>query len=226
LGKRSKRYRAALEKVDRTKRYSIREAIALLKSLDHAKFDETVEVSIKLGIDPRQSDQVVRGAVSLPKGIGRDVRVIVFAEGEQAEAAKEAGADVVGGVDLAKKIQDGWMDFDVALATPSMMKVVGKLGRILGPQGKMPSPKSGTVVEDVGRAVREFKAGKIEFRADAGGNVHGIVGKLSFPDEDLEENIIAFVDHIKSIRPPSVKGTYVQNVVISSSMSPGIKIAV
>jgi len=224
--RRSKRYRKDAEKIDRSKQYELGEAIELLKSLSKAGFDEAVEISMKLGIDTKQSDQVVRGSVGLPKGIGRDVKVIAFAEGEQAEAAKAAGADAVGGEDLVKRVEGGWTDFDVAVAHPSMMRLVGKLGRILGPQGKMPSPKSGTVVQDVGAAVKEFKAGKVEYRADAGGNVHCVVGRLSFDNADLKENIEAFIAHIKNVRPAAVKGTYVQNVVISSTMSPGIRIAV
>ncbi|MEW6355738.1 MAG: 50S ribosomal protein L1 [Planctomycetota bacterium] len=226
MGTRSKRYEDARAKIDRTKKYPIREAVVLLKDLTPAKFDQTVEIAIKLNIDDKQSDQKVRGAFSLPKGIGRSARVIVFATGDKAKDAQTAGADLVGAEDLAEKISSGWMDFDVALATPDMMRVVGKLGRILGPAGLMPSPKSGTVVENVGEAVREFKAGKLEYRNDTGGNIHAVVGKLSFSNADLEENIGAFVKHITSSRPASLKGPFVGGVTISSSMSPGIKLAV
>ena len=185
----SKRYRENRSKVDKTRKYSLTEALEMLMDFKHAKFDESVELSINLGIDPRQSDQQIRGSLSLPHGIGKEVRVIVFAEGEAAEQAAEAGADEVGSTELAEKIQGGWLDFDVALATPDMMRVVGRLGRVLGPQGKMPSPKSGTVTPDIATAVREFKAGKIEFRNDSGGCLHIVVGKLSFTNEQLQENI-------------------------------------
>jgi len=225
MAKSGKRYREAFEAVDRSKSYELREAVLLLKGLRKPRFDETVEVALKLGIDPKQSDQMVRGSVSLPKGIGKDVRVVVFADGEKAEAAKAAGAVEVGAEDLAKKVEDGWMDFDVAIAVPAMMRVVGRLGRILGPQGKMPSPKSGTVTDDVADAVTEFRAGKIEYRSDSGGNVHAPVGKVSFSEDDLEQNIRTFVEHMQSIRPAGVKGTYLQKVCISSTMGPGIKVA-
>jgi len=181
---------------------------------------------VKLGIDPKQSDQVVRGAVALPKGIGKSVRVIAFATGQKAEDAKAAGADAVGGDDLVAKVTAGWTDFDVAVAAPDMMRSVGKLGRILGPVGKMPSPKSGTVSENIGQAVKEFKAGKIEFRTDTGGNVHALVGKMSFSTADLQANIEAFLSHILSVKPASAKGTYLQKAVVSATMSPGIKLVV
>jgi len=223
--KRSKRYREAAAKVDRSTSYPPEEAFDLLKSLPGPKFDETVEVVVRLGIDPRKSDQLVRGAVSLPMGLGKTVRVIVFAEGDKAAAAKEAGADEIGSEDLAKRIQEGWMDFDVVIASPDMMKHVGKLGKVLGPQGKMPSPKSGTVTPDVASAVRDFKAGKVEFRTDAGGNVHAPLGKRSFPSPDLAANLQAFLDHIVSMRPPAVKGNFVRRVCVSTSMGPGAWIA-
>ncbi len=226
MAKNSKRYVAAAKKVDIEKKYTIPEAVGLLKTLDKAKFDESVEVVVKLGIDPKQSDQVVRGAVALPKGIGKSVRVIAFATGQKAEDAKAAGADAVGGDDLIQKVAGGWTDFDVAVASPDMMRNVGKLGRILGPQGKMPSPKSGTVSENIGQAVREFKAGKIEFRTDAGGNVHALVGKASFAPADLQANVEAFLNHIVSLKPASAKGTYLQKAVLSTTMGPGIKLAV
>lgn len=221
MSKRSKRFRSAMERVDRTRSYEPKEALDLLKSLPGAKFDETVDVVVKLGIDPRKTDQLVRGAVSLPKGLGKTVKVVVFAEGEKAEAAREAGADEVGSADLAAKIQDGWMDFDVVIASPDMMKHVGRLGKVLGPQGKMPSPKSGTVTPDVGKAVAEFKAGKVEFRTDAGGNVHAPVGKRSFSVDDLFANLSAFLDHLTSLRPPAVKGHFLRRISVSTTMGPG-----
>ena len=226
MAKQSKRYREALSSIDRAQRYTIAEAVAKIKELPHAKFNETVEVAIKLGIDPKQSDQMVRGSVSLPKGTGKDVRVIAFCEGAQAEAATAAGAIEAGGEDLVKKVEGGWLDFDVAIAAPAMMRHVGKLGRVLGPQGKMPSPKSGTVTPDVEKAVTEFRAGKIEYRADATANVHAPVGRLDFEDTDLENNIEAFLSHIRSIRPSAVKGTYMISATISSSMGPGLRLAV
>ncbi|MBL8692994.1 MAG: 50S ribosomal protein L1 [Planctomycetes bacterium] len=218
----SKRYRKASERVDRAKLYSVRDAVGLLKTLPPAKFDETVEIAIHLGIDPKKSDQLVRGAVSLPKGLGKSVRVVVFAEGGRADEAKAAGADVVGSEDLAKRIGDGWTEFDVVIAAPDMMKHVGKLGKVLGPQGKMPSPKSGTVTSDVAQAVREFKAGKVEFRTDPGGSVQAPVGKRSFQNDDLEANVNAFVDHIRHMRPAAAKGIFIRKVVMSSTMGPGI----
>ena len=220
----SKRYRKAAERVDPAKVYAVRDAVGLLKTLAPAKFDETVEVAIHLGIDPKKSDQLVRGAVSLPKGLGKSIRVVVFAEGARAEEAKGAGADHVGSEDLAKRINDGWTDFDVVIASPDMMKHVGKLGKVLGPQGKMPSPKSGTVTADVAQAVREFKAGKVEFRTDAGGSIHAPVGKRSFAPEDLEANVGAFVDHVRHLRPSSAKGIFIRKVVLSSTMSPGLQL--
>jgi len=225
MAKRSKRYEAATARIDRERQYSPSEALGLLKELPAPKFDETVDVVVKLGIDPRKTDQLVRGAVSLPKGLGKTVRVVVFAEGDKAEAATQAGADEVGSEDLAKRIQDGWMDFDVVIASPDMMKHVGKLGKVLGPQGKMPSPKSGTVTPDVAQAVQDFKAGKVEFRTDAGGNVHAPVGKRSFPVEDLEENLGAFLDHLLSLRPAAVKGQFMRKVSVSTTMGPGAWVA-
>jgi len=223
---RSKRYAGSKEKFLKSKEYELREAISALKTFDKAKFDETVEIVMKLGIDPKRSDQLVRGAISLPKGIGKELKVIAFASGEKAELAREAGAVEVGGDELIKKIEDGWLDFDVAISVPDMMRKVSKLGKILGPQGKMPSPKSGTVTEDVSNIVKEFKEGKIEYRTDSGGNVHSPVGKMSFPDEDLIENIKAFVTYIIINRPSSTKGAFVQKIFVSSSMSPGIRVSV
>ena len=221
MRKRSKRYAEASTRVDRGRSYEPSEAFALLKELPGAKFDETVEVCVRLGVDPRKSDQLVRGAVSLPKGLGKSVTVVVFAEGDKADAAREAGADEVGSEELAKRIQDGWLDFDVVIASPDMMKHVGKLGKVLGPQGKMPSPKSGTVTPDVGKAVTEFKAGKVEFRTDAGGNVHAPLGKRSFATDDLLENFRAFMDNLVTMRPSAVKGTFVRRISVSTSMGPG-----
>ncbi len=221
MRKHSKRFLRAAERIDRTRLYEAREALNLIKSLPAAKFDETVDVVVKLGIDPKKTDQLVRGAVSLPKGLGKSVRVVVFAEGDKARAAEDSGADAVGSEDLAKRIEGGWLDFDVVIASPDMMKHVGKLGKILGPQGKMPSPKSGTVTPDVGSAVREFKAGKVEFRTDAGGNVHAPVGKRSFSVEDLTVNLSAFLDHLTSLRPPAVKGQFLRKISVSTTMGPG-----
>ena len=226
MKKHSKRYREAAAKVDASKKYALGEAVELIRSTGSAKFDETVEIVLKLGIDARKSDQLVRGSVSLPRGIGKTRKVIAFAEGDDAEVAKNAGADEVGGADLVKKIQDGWLDFDIAIAKPAMMRHVGKLGKILGPQGKMPSPKAGTVTDNLEAAVREFKAGKIEFRADSAGNVHAPMGKRSFETEALLENVTAFLDHVRSLRPAAVKGTYILKGTLSTTMGPGIPLAV
>lgn len=225
MAKHSKRYDTAVAQVDRTKQYAPEEAFELLKSLPAPKFNETFDIVVKLGIDPRKSDQLVRGAVSLPKGLGKAIVIAVFAEGDRAEAAKAAGADHVGSDELAERIAGGWMDFDVVIASPDMMKHVGKLGRVLGPQGKMPSPKSGTVTPDVAKAVEEFKAGKVEFRTDAGGNVHAPLGKRSFPVEDLVANYTAFLNHLAGMRPAAVKGTYVRKVSVSTTMGPGAWVA-
>lgn len=222
--KRSKRYRAAAERVERNKAYDPTEAIDLLKALPAPAFDETVEVVVRLGIDPRKTDQLVRGAVSLPHGLGKEIRIVVFAEGDKAEAALAAGADEVGSADLAKRIADGWMDFDVVITSPDMMKHVGKLGKILGPQGKMPSPKSGTVTPDPATAVKEFKAGKVEFRTDSGGNVHATFGKRSFETGALIENLKTFMDHLLAMRPGAVKGAFFRKVCVSTSMGPGATI--
>jgi large subunit ribosomal protein L1 len=225
MGFRSKRYRRSAEK-KKPDPVPIAEAVSTLKKFDGAKFDETVELSLKLGIDPKQSNQAVRGSFSLPHGIGKTVKVVVFAEGEAAQKAKQAGAIEVGGEDLAKKILDGWLDFDVAIAHPGMMRHVGKLGRVLGPHGKMPSPKSGTVTDDIGRVVQEFVAGKIEFRNDDTGNLHVVMGKKSFPPEKLAANVSAFLDHVKTLKPPSSKGVFLQKACLSSTMSPGVPMTV
>ena len=210
--------------VDRAKVYPLAEAMEVLGSFAKAKFDETVEMALRLGIDPKKSDQMVRGAVSLPHGLGKSVRVIVFAEGDAAEQAAEAGAIEVGGEDLAKRIEEGWGDFDVIIAHPSMMKVVGRLGRVLGPSGKMPSPKSGTVTAEVAKAVSEFAAGKVEFRADAAGIVHVPIGKASFSGEKLAENATALLEHVLAMKPASSKGPFFQTITVSSTMGPGIKV--
>jgi large subunit ribosomal protein L1 len=224
MRKHSKRYITAASKVDTAKVYPPTDALKLIKSLPAAKFDESVEIAIRLGIDPKKTDQLVRGAVSLPKGLGKKIKVIVFAEGDKAKAAKEAGADEVGAADLADRIAGGWTDFDIVITSPDMMKHVGKLGKVLGPQGKMPSPKSGTVTNDVGAAVREFKAGKVEFRTDAGGNVHALLGKRSFAVEDLQANLAAFLDHLSTLRSPAVKGEFFRKISLCTTMGPGVQI--
>ena len=220
----SKRYRALKDKVQTKDPIALADAIKQLKSFGTTKFVQTVEVSTNLGIDPRQSDQNVRGSVALPHGIGKTVRVAVFAQGDNAEKATAAGADIVGGDDLAQRIKGGFLDFDVALATPDMMGVVGPLGRLLGPRGLMPSPRSGTVTTDITAGVREFKAGKIEFRSDKGGNVAAAVGKLNFSDEQLIDNINTFLNHLRTVKPAAAKGAYIRTVTISATMSPGIKV--
>jgi len=225
MKKRSKRYAEAAALVEKGRRYPLVEAVGVLKKMPGPRFDESVTLCVRLGIDARKSDQNVRGAFSLPHGIGKEVKVLAFAEGTHAEDAVAAGADFVGGKDLAEKISGGWMEFDVAIAHPSMMRVVGRLGKILGPQGKMPSPKAGTVVEAVGRAVTEFKAGKIEFRNDSGGNLHALMGKKSFEAQKLCENVEAFLDHIKSLRPAAAKGNFILGTCLAASMSPGIELA-
>ncbi len=224
MSQRSRRYQQAAQNVDRERFYSLEEAIGVLKSMDQANFDETVECSVQLGIEPRHSDQQVRGTITLPHGTGQERKVAVFAEGAPAEQAREAGADIVGADELIEKVEEGFMDFDVALATPDMMSRIGRLGRHLGPRGLMPSPKSGTVREDLGEAVREFKAGKIEFRNDAGGNIHVPVGKLSFPIEHLVENVRALMAELVRLRPVAAKGRYLRKVHLSSTMSPALKI--
>ncbi len=220
----SKRYQKAAAMIDPTKRYSAEEGFRLLKQMPPAKFEEAVEVAVRIGIDPKKTDQLVRGSVSLPRGTGKKVKIAVFAEGEKAKEAEAAGADIVGSKDLAEKIEKGFLDFDMTIAAPDMMKYVGKLGKVLGPQGKMPSPKAGTVTADVGAAVREFKAGKIEFRTDAGANIHASIGKRGASAEDLAANLTAFVDHLRGLKPPQAKGNFIRKVVVSATMSPGIPI--
>lgn len=200
-------------------------AVETLKGFDNTKFDQTVEVAIRLGIDSKQADQLVRGSIVLPHGIGKTQRVVVFAKGDLAEAAKAAGADEVGQDDLAKRIKDGWLEFDACIASPDMMGLVGPLGRVLGPRGLMPSPRAGTVTADVATVVQEYKAGKVEFRNDASGIVHAVVGKLSFDQQKLLENVEAFVNHIQNLKPAAVKGTYMKGLSISATMSPSVRIA-
>jgi large subunit ribosomal protein L1 len=224
LAYQSKRYRALKQKVTPAP-VTVAEAVRQLKAFGTTKFVQTVEVSTNLGIDPRQSDQNVRGSVALPHGIGKSVRVAVFAQGDNAEKATAAGADIVGADDLAQKIKGGFLDFDVALATPDMMGVVGPLGRLLGPRGLMPSPRSGTVTTDITAAVREFKAGKIEFRNDKGGNVAAPVGKLNFTEAQLVDNINTFLNHLRTVKPAAAKGTYIRSITISATMSPGIPVS-
>jgi len=223
---RGKRYAAALEKREADKRYDIDAAVGALLEMPTVGFDETVEVAVRLGVDPRHADQIVRGTVVLPNGTGKKVHVTVIAQGEKLREAMDAGADVVGSKDVVEKIQEGWLETDVIVSTPDMMGDVGKLGRILGPRGLMPNPKSGTVTFDVTRAVREVKAGKIEFRTDKTGNVQAPVGRRSFTREQLVENIRAFMDTIVRAKPSSAKGQYVRNVAISSTMSPSVPIDV
>lgn len=220
-----KRYRTDLEKVPDAP-VAAAEAVRILKQFNHTKFDQTVELVVWLGIDPKQADQQLRGSISLPHGIGKSKRVVAFCDDEQAEAARAAGAIEAGGDELIKKIQDGWTDFDVAVAPRAMMRSISRLGRILGPVGKMPSPKAGTVAEDVPAAVREYSAGKFEFRNDAGGNIHVPVGKLSFDDEKLVANIDAFLDRIRAMRPTTSKGTYIKKACVSATMTPAIVLAV
>ncbi|MBK6305298.1 MAG: 50S ribosomal protein L1 [Gemmatimonadetes bacterium] len=218
-----KQFNNAAKKRDIASAYQMRQALELVKSSAFAKFDETVEVAVRLGVDPRHADQVVRGTVVLPAGTGKTVRVLVIAVGEKAREAQEAGADFVG-VENLQKIKDGWLDFDVMIATPDQMGQVGQLGRVLGPRGLMPNPKAGTVTMNVGQAVKELKAGKIEFRVDKGGNVHAAIGKVSFGIEALQTNFTAFMDQIVRSKPAAAKGVYVRNVSVSSTMGPGVRV--
>ena len=222
---RSKRYQALAQKQP-AETLSLPDAVAKLKDFTDTKFDQTVDCVVRLGIDPKQADQIIRGSISLPKGIGKTRKVIVFCPQDQADQAKEAGAVEAGADDLIKKVQDGWTDFDVAIAAPEMMSKVSRLGRVLGPQGKMPSPKTGTVTAEFVQAVQEYAAGKIEFRNDAGGNVHTAVGKLSFSNQDLITNIDFFLQHIRRLRPTTAKGTYILQIFLSGSMSPSVAVAV
>jgi len=221
----SKRFRKAAETLDRNRLYGLGEAVELLKGLPHAKFDESVDLAVNLGVDPKHADQMVRGAIVLPHGTGKGVRVLVFARGDKEKEAREAGADHVGAEDLAKKIQEeSWLDFDRVIATPDMMSVVGRLGKILGPRGLMPNPKLGTVTMDVGRAVAEQKAGKVEYRVDKTGIIHACVGKLSFEPDHIRENAAALLDAVVKAKPATSKGVYLQKIAISTTMGPGIRI--
>lgn len=224
MATKSKRFRKDAEQVAEDP-LALSNAVQLLKSFDSTKFDQSVEIAMRLGVDPKQADQIVRGSLVLPHGIGKTQRVIVFAKGDLAAAAEEAGADVIGQEDLAAKIKDGWVEFDACIASPDMMGLVGPLGKILGPRGLMPSPRAGTVTPDVATVVKEYKAGKVEFRNDSSGIIHALVGKLSFDNKQLEENIQAFMDHILGLKPIAVKGTYLKSVSISATMSPGVRIA-
>lgn len=222
---RSKRYKKALESIDRSKLYALEEAIGIIKDLPDSKFDESVDIAINLGVDPKHADQMVRGAVVLPNGVGKSVRVLVFAKGDKEQEARDAGADFVGGDDLAKKITDeGWLEFDRVIASPDMMGVVGKLGRVLGPRGLMPNPKLGTVTPNVGEAVSDQKAGKVEYRVDKSGIVHCAIGKKSFDAQALVENASALLDVIVKAKPAASKGTYMKKVAISTTMGPGLRI--
>jgi len=220
----SKRYDAAKEKLSEGRQYSLDEALTLIKSMPPAKFDQSVDLSFRLGVDPKHADQMVRGAVVLPSGIGKSIRVAVFAKGEKEREAREAGADVVGAEDLVEKIQGGFMDFDSTIATPDLMGQVGRLGKVLGPRGLMPNPKMGTVTFDVGRAVREVKAGKVEFRVDKAGNVHVQVGRKSFPQESLVANAMALLEAIVKAKPAASKGVYLRSLTLSTTMGPGIPV--
>ena len=224
MAKTGKAFRTALEKVDRGQRYLLEDSLRLAKETAHAKFDETVEMAIRLGVDPRQADQNIRGTVTLPHGMGKAVRVLAFAKGDKEKEAQEAGADFVGSDELIKKISEGWLDFDKAVATPDMMGAVGRIGKILGPRGLMPNPKTGTVAADIGKAVKEIKAGKLEYRVDKAGIVHVPVGKASFGAEQLIDNARAVLGSILRAKPASAKGNYVKGVTVATTMGPGIKI--
>ncbi|MCD6080645.1 MAG: 50S ribosomal protein L1 [Candidatus Omnitrophica bacterium 4484_49] len=222
--KKTKRFKEILEKVDTRRTYTIKEAVETLKEIPHPKFDETVEVSCKLNVDPKKSDQMVRGSVVLPHGLGKDIKVLVFTKGEKEKEAKAAGADYVGSEELISKIQGGWLGFDVAIATPDMMREVGKLGKILGPRGLMPSPKVGTVTDQLQKAIKEAKAGKLDFKVDRTGVVNVGIGKISFPVEHLIENINTFLDALYRAKPASARGQYIKKMAVSTTMGPGLKI--
>ena len=224
MAKRSKRYKNDAKKIKSENPLSVADAVEQLKKFDSLKFNQSVEVAMRLGIDPKQADQLVRGSIVLPHGIGKSLRICVIAKGDKAEEAKTAGADTVGDADLVAKIKEGWTDFDVCIATPDMMGLVGPLGKVLGPRGLMPSPRAGTVTMDVTKTVKEYKAGKVEFRNDKAGIVHAIVGKIKFDKQQLIENVEAFIQHVQQLKPIAVKGTYVKSVTISATMSPGVRI--
>jgi large subunit ribosomal protein L1 len=224
MAERGKKFREDREKVDREKRYPMDEALGILSEMKRAKFDETVEIALRLGVDPRHADQMVRGSVVLPHGLGKQVKVLVFAKGQKEKEAEEAGADYVGAEDLIEKIQKGWMEFDKTISTPDMMGQVSKLGKILGPRGLMPNPKVGTVTFDVAKAVAEVKAGRVEFRVDKAGNLHVPVGKATFGSEKLQDNINSLLEAVMRLKPPASKGTYLKGIAISTTMSPGIKV--
>jgi large subunit ribosomal protein L1 len=224
MAKRGKRYLSIKNSIETGKRYSLGEAVAMVAGAARAKFDETVDAAIRLGVNPQHADQMVRGSVVLPNGLGKSVRVLVFAKGEKEREALDAGADFVGSDDMIEKIKGGWMDFDRVIATPDMMGAVGKLGKILGPRGLMPNPKVGTVTFDVSKAVQELKAGRVEFRVDKAGIIHSPVGKISFGAEKLRENLMALIETIIKLKPASSKGTYIRSLSISSTMGPGVKI--
>ena len=224
MSSKGKSYRAKLEKVDRDKRYTLEEGLRLVREMGRVKFDETVELAVRLGVDPRQADQNIRGTVLLPHGMGKTVKVLAFAKGDKEKEALEAGADFIGSDELVKKISEGWLEFDKAVATPDMMPAVGRIGKILGPRGLMPNPKAGTVTQDIGKAVQELKAGKLEFRVDKAGIVHVPIGKVSFPEEQLVENARAILDSLMRAKPASAKGIYIRGVALSATMGPGIKV--
>ncbi|HOA36589.1 MAG: 50S ribosomal protein L1 [Dethiobacteria bacterium] len=225
MAKHGKKYRETRQQIKHDAHYSPEEALEMVKEFSRAAFDETVELAVRLGVNPKHADQQVRGAVVLPHGTGKKVRVLVFAKGDKAKEAESAGADFVGGEELAEKIQGGWLDFDVAVATPDMMAAVGKLGKILGPRGLMPNPKSGTVTFDLARAIAEIKAGKVEFRTEKAGNVHVPIGKVSFSPEQLQQNFYSVIEALLKAKPPAAKGQYLRSVSVSSTMGPGIKIS-
>ncbi|MBR5160409.1 MAG: 50S ribosomal protein L1 [Thermoguttaceae bacterium] len=224
MAKQSKRMRELTKKVPSSAPMTLAEAVKLLKTFNNTKFDQSVEIAMRLGIDPKQADQIVRGSIVLPNGIGKSLRVVVFAKGDKLDEALQAGAVEAGGPELAQKIKDGWTDFDACIATPDMMGVVGPLGKILGPRGLMPSPRAGTVTMDVAKAVHEYKMGKVEFRNDSAGSVQAICGKLSFEADKLQENIQSFIDLILSLKPAAAKGQYLKGIAISATMSPGIRV--
>ncbi|KGX85395.1 50S ribosomal protein L1 [Pontibacillus litoralis] len=226
MAKRSKRYQEALKLVDKTKNYEVSEAVALVKETSKASFDETVEAAFRLGVDPKKADQQIRGAMVLPHGTGKSQSVLVFAKGDKAKEAEAAGADYVGEQDLINKINQGWFDFDVVVATPDMMAEVGKLGRVLGPKGLMPNPKTGTVTFEVEKAVNEIKAGKVEYRVDKAGNVHVPIGKVSFDNEKLVENFTSITETLLKVKPQAAKGIYMRNAAIASTMGPGVRVDV